>query len=167
MTQASFGHLVGVTQQACSGLTGRGVLVPGQSAGEWLRAYCAGLREQAAGRSSEAGGLDLVQERAALAREQRVRLEMLNATTRGEYAPIDLLGDALAKAIEVMVSELDQVDGMISKTTPDLPEHTRLAVLNCITAARNKIATRGTQLVMAAIDPDDDVDAEGGQDDDE
>jgi hypothetical protein len=47
-----------------------------------LLAYCARLREMAAGRQSDAGGLDLIQERAALAREQRIGHEIKNAVSR-------------------------------------------------------------------------------------
>lgn len=124
-------------------------------------AYIRHLRETAAGRASGSGdgGLDLVQERAALAREQRIRLELVNAATRAEQAPVELLGDALAKAIEVMVAELDQIDGLLAQTAPDLPDAARRAVLACVTSARNKIASRGAQLVLDAIDPDDDIDA--------
>lgn len=123
--------------------------------------YIRKLREEAAGRQSQdANGLDIVQEGAALKREQRIRLELQNAVTRGEYAPIDALGDALAKSIEVMVAELDQIDGLIAQLAPDTPEALRLAILNCVTTARNKIAARGASLVIAALDPSDDIGAD-------
>jgi phage terminase Nu1 subunit (DNA packaging protein) len=153
-TQEVFGALVGVTQQAVSELTARGVLNPGDSVGQWLYAYCRNLREVAAGRASMApGGLDLVQERAALARSQRERVDLQNAAARGEQAPIELLGEALAGIIQIMVSELDRVDGLISQTAPDCPESTRYAVLNCIGTARNKAAARIAGLDVGA-EPD-------------
>jgi len=159
MTQAEFGNLVGISQPAVSSLMKGGVIDPGDPWRVWLLDYCARLREQAAGRlSSDGGGLDLVQERAALARVQRERVELANAVTRGEFAPIDLLGDALSKAITIMVAELEQIDGLISQTAPDLPEPTRRAVLNAVASARNKIASRGASLVMADLDPADDID---------
>ena len=99
-TQAIFGEIVGISQPAVSVLQKRGTLPEGGTLGAWIEAYCANLREQAAGRQSEVGGLDIVQEGAALKREQRIRLELQNAVTRGEYAPIDALGDALAFYIE-------------------------------------------------------------------
>lgn len=161
MTQAEFGALVGISQPAVSQLQTYGVLQFGAPWRVWLAAYCARLREQAAGRVGDStGGLDLVQERAALARSQRERVDLQNARTRGEQAPIEALGDALAKAISVMVSELEQIDGLISQTAPDLPEPTRLAVLNAVAAARNKIATRAADLIVADLDPADDIDAE-------
>jgi phage terminase Nu1 subunit (DNA packaging protein) len=52
-------------------------------------AYIRRLREQAAGRAA-VGDLDLAGERAALAKAQRERIEMQNAVTRGELAPVVL-----------------------------------------------------------------------------
>lgn len=99
MTQAAFGQLVGISQPAVSDFVKVAALGPGVSAGDMLLAYCERLREQAAGRLGETMGLDLVQERAALAREQRewiVRGEampyytaqpMESATIRAQVAP--------------------------------------------------------------------------------
>lgn len=160
-TQDAFARLVGIDQSRVSHLTTAGVLARGATAGEWLHAYCKHLREVAAGRKSETGeGLDLVQERARLAKEQADRVELQNRATRGEYAPIEVLGDCLAKLVEMMVASLDQIDGAMAKSAPDLPEPTRLAVLACVADARNKIASRGALgLVVSDIDPDDDIDA--------
>jgi phage terminase Nu1 subunit (DNA packaging protein) len=128
-------------------------------------AYIRHLRETAAGRASGSGdgGLDLVQERAALAREQRLRLELLNATARGEYAPVSLLADVLARASAAIVSMLDQLDGRIAQTAPDLPEATRLAVLNTIASARNEcVRTTASLDIGDTITTDDDeADATG------
>lgn len=66
-TQAAFGSLVGISQPAVSDLVSRGILRDGESVGEWLKAYCGNLREQAAGRLAS-GDLDLATERAGLAR---------------------------------------------------------------------------------------------------
>ena len=66
----------------------------------------------------------------------------------------------LAKAIEVMVAELDQIDGLIAQVAPDINEALRLAILNCVTTARNKIASRGASLVVAALEPGDNIDAD-------
>lgn len=160
MTQEEFGALVGISQQAVSALVVAGVLDVGDSGRDWLLAYCNRLREQAAGRLGTEGGLDLVQERAALARVQRERIELSNAVSRGTFAPIEVLGDVLAKAVAIMVSELEQIDGLIAQTAPDLPDATRQAVLSAVAAARNKIATRATDLVLADIDPADNIDAD-------
>lgn len=70
-TQAAFGALVGIAQPSVSTLMTEGKLPATGTLGELLLAYCARLRDQAAGRMGENTTLDLVQERAALAREQR------------------------------------------------------------------------------------------------
>lgn len=43
-TQAQFGWLVGISQQAVSNLAARGVLKPGQTAQHWLDRYLSHLR---------------------------------------------------------------------------------------------------------------------------
>jgi phage terminase Nu1 subunit (DNA packaging protein) len=160
VTQQVFAQIVGISEARVSQLASEGAIARGATAAAWLASYCERLREQAAGRVSADGDYDLVRERAGLARAQRERVELQNAVTRGEFAPIELLGDALSKAVEVMVSELEQIDGLLAQTCPDLPEAPRQAVLSCVATARNKIATRGAGLVMAAICPEDDIDAE-------
>ena len=72
IAQAEFAQMIGVSEARVSQLLSEGVLARGETALEWNVAYCERLRDQAAGRlGAEVGGLDLVQERAALAREQR------------------------------------------------------------------------------------------------
>ena len=161
LSQQQFATVVGVSEPRISQMVKDGQLPADGTIGDWLAAYITRLRDQAAGRMGDgANGLDLVQERAALARSQRERIDLQNAVARGQHAPIDMLRDVLAKTIAIMVSELEQVDGLIAQTAPDLPEPTRLAVLNTIAAARNKIATRSADLVLADIDPADDIDAD-------
>ena len=67
-------------------------------------AYIRRLRKQAAGRAAS-GDLDLAGERAGLARAQRDRIEMQNAVTRGELAPVVLISDACTIAITAMSPE--------------------------------------------------------------
>ncbi|WP_431282752.1 hypothetical protein ACQW02_25660 [Humitalea sp. 24SJ18S-53] len=56
--------------------------------GAATRAYCRRLREQAAGRAGRDGsGLDLVEQRARLARAQADGQAMKNALTRGDLVP--------------------------------------------------------------------------------
>ncbi|MBI5270136.1 MAG: hypothetical protein HY856_10725 [Burkholderiales bacterium] len=153
LTQAAFGDLIGVSQQAVSDLVTRGVLNHGAPAGEWLAAYCDRLREQAAGRiGADAGGLDLVQERAALAREQRIAQAMKNAVARGEYAPIGLLADVLAAASAGVVDRFEQLDGALKKACPDLPESARNVVRTVIASARNEWARSTAELVVHHLD---------------
>ena len=95
MTQKDFGLLVGVSQPAVSDLISRGVLVDGDTVASWLLAYCDNLRLQAAGRGGDAAGA-LTAERARLARAQAEKIEMQNAVSRKELAPVALLEQVLA-----------------------------------------------------------------------
>jgi phage terminase Nu1 subunit (DNA packaging protein) len=167
ITQAAFGELVGVTQQAVSEFVRVAALGPGVSAGDMLVAYCERLREVAAGRmSQEAGGLDLVQERAALAREQRLGYEIKNEVARKTFAPIALLAETLALASQSVVEQFEQLPSALKKACPDLPEAARDQVMTVIAAARNAWVDRtrqmaSEQLAAAAADdePEEAVDA--------
>lgn len=46
VTQEEFGQMVGISQQAVSSLCSRGVLLPGQSAHEWILRYVLHLQHQ-------------------------------------------------------------------------------------------------------------------------
>jgi phage terminase Nu1 subunit (DNA packaging protein) len=120
MTQAAFGALVGVSQQAIGNLVGRGVLdtsVPGL---QMLHAYCSHLREQAAGRASASGELDLVAERAGLAKEQKDRIAMQNAISRKELAPVVLIEEVLSKAGARIAGMFDAIPGAVRRRVPSL-----------------------------------------------
>ncbi|MCP1290922.1 DNA packaging Nu1 [Chromobacterium haemolyticum] len=140
-TQAEFGHLVGISQPAVSDLVARGVLPPGANLIDWLQAYCANLREQAAGRAAEGNGPSLVQERARLAKEQADLVAMKNARERRELAPVWMLEVVLAGVsrqiagiLEAIPINLKRNSGSI--TTKDLEYITRE-----ITTARNLAAS--------------------------
>jgi len=101
--------------------------------------YIRHLREVAAGRgSAEVGGLDLVQERAALAREQRMGIEIKNAVLRGEFAPISVLAEVLATASQSIVERFDQLPGLLKKNCPELPDAAREQVMTALAGARNE-----------------------------
>ncbi len=155
-TQAQFAMVVGVSQQAISALVTEGKLpFEGLLLGDVLQAYCQRLRDQAAGRmGAEVGGLDLVQERAALAREQRLGIEIKNAVLRGEFAPIALLSEVLATASQSVVERFEQLPGQLKKACPELPEAARDQVMVTLAAARNEWV-RGTEsLVLAGAESD-------------
>lgn len=121
MTQATFGALVGISQQAVGKLVGRGVLDTAAPGGQVLLAYCSHLREQAAGRAGDGEGeLDLVTERAGLAKAQRERIEMQNAVTRGELAPVALIEEVLSKAGSRIAGILDSIPGAVRRRVPSL-----------------------------------------------
>jgi phage terminase Nu1 subunit (DNA packaging protein) len=163
ISQAAFGELVGVSQQAVSDFLRVAALGPGVPAGEMLIAYCERLREVAAGRQSmEAGGLDLVQERAALARSMREGHEIKNEVARKTYAPIALLAETLATASQAVVERFEQLPGAIRKNCPDLPEAARDVVMATIALARNEWVSKTQQLMTAALDAslEDDADSD-------
>ncbi|HQS33416.1 MAG: hypothetical protein B7X59_07745 [Polaromonas sp. 39-63-203] len=152
-TQEQLASLVGVSQPTISLLVTAGKLPPVGTLGELMLAYCYRLREQAAGRmGSEIGGLDLVQERAALAREQRLGIEMKNAVLRSEYAPIGLLSEVLATASQSVVERFEQLPGMLKKACPELPEAAREQVMAVLAAARNEWVRATLELVVKRIE---------------
>ncbi len=149
MTQAAFGAIVGISQQAVSDLISRGVLYAGDSAASWLHAYCGHLREQAAGRYSE-GDLDLVEERARLAKEQADRLAMQNAETRGELAPVHVIEQVLSLAGTRVAGILDAIPGAVRRRIPSLSaEGVKLIALE-VARARNIAAAVSLQDLQPA-----------------
>ena len=157
-TQAEFGALVGISQPAVSGLIERGVLVAGGTAGEWLSAYCAHLREIAAGRQAE-GGIDLATERARLAREQADKIAMQNAVTRGELAPRALLVEVLSRTAPKVCGLLDAIVPALRRRSGYSAEDLAY-VSEVIAKARNEVATLTLDEVMAEVGEDDEFDAE-------
>lgn len=156
-TQAELAELVGVSQQNISSLMGEGKLPPMGPLGEMLHAYCRRLRDQAAGRlGTEVGGLDLVQERAALAREQRLGIEIKNAVARGDYAPVALLAEVLAAASQAIVERFEQLPGMLKKACPDLPDAAREQVMTTLANARNEWVRATCELVARRFDDESD-----------
>lgn len=138
-TQQSFGEMVGISQPAVSDLLSRGIILPNESAGEWLRAYCSHLREQAAGRAGS-GDLDLVEERAALARAQREKIEMQNAVTRRQLAPVSLIEEVLAKVGRQIAATLDAVPVQLKRRSALTAEDLEF-VAREIVKARNLAAS--------------------------
>ena len=157
--QSELAELIGVSEGRVSQIMSDGIVERGQPLAQQLRQYCAWLREVAAGRQSEEmGGLDLVQERAALAREQRHGIEIKNAVARGEYAPIGLLSEVLATASQSVVERFDQLPAALRKTCPDLPEAARDQVMSLLANARNEWVRATADLVAKNLAPADGVD---------
>jgi phage terminase Nu1 subunit (DNA packaging protein) len=152
-SQADFAELIGVSEARVSQLVGEGVIVRGDTAHEWVLGYCERLRDQAAGRmGDELGGLDLVQERAALAREQRISQALKNAIARGEYAPIGLLADVLGQASSAVVDRFEQLEGALKKACPDLPDEAKGTVMQVLASARNEWIRSTARLVASSLD---------------
>lgn len=140
VTQAEFGRLVGISQPAVSNFVSRGVLHDGDSAGAWLHAYCEHLREMAAGRVAS-GDLDLAAERAALARAQRERIEMANAVTRRELAPVSVIAEVLARVGRQIASILEALPPAIKRRALSLTPDDLLEIEKEIVKARNLAAS--------------------------
>lgn len=152
VSQAEFAEMIGVSEARVSQLVSDKVIRRGDTAHEWLLGYCERLRDQAAGRAGGAGGLDLVQERAALAREQRIAQALKNSVSKGEYAPIGLLADVLGRAASAVVDRMDQIDGQLRKACPDLSEDARTTVLTVLAGARNEWIRATAKLVGEDVD---------------
>jgi len=123
-TQADFGDFVGISQPAVSGLLERGVLEPGQTAGQWHTAYISHLREQAAGRGADG---ELAFQRSELARVSRERAEIKLALERKEYAPVALIEQVLATVGRSIAGVLEPLHATLHKLCPALtPEDLKL-----------------------------------------
>lgn len=113
------------------------------------------------GAAPPAAALDLGQERAALARAQRLSVEMRNAVQAGEYAPIQLLARVLATASQAVAEHFDHLPGHLKRTCPRLTDRERAEVIGVINAARNEWIRSTAQLVAADLSsPDDGPDIE-------
>lgn len=109
--------------------------------------YIEWLREQAAGRQSADGELDLVQERAKLAKKQSERLDIQNAVLLGTYAPIGLLTEVLATASQSVVDRLNHIPATLKLRCPELPAAARDVVLDLVAEARNEWVRKTTRLL--------------------
>lgn len=116
-------------------------------------AYIRRLREQAAGRATT-GDLDLASERAALAKAQRERIEMQNAVTRGELAPVILIEEVLTKAASKTAGILDAIPGMVRRRVPQLTSEDIDLIAGEVAKARNTVAA------MSLADLKDDASAD-------
>ena len=116
-TQANFGDLVGIGQPAVSDLIARNVLQTGQTARQWLDAYCSHLREMAAGRGMDG---ELAYQRAEAARVSRERNEIKLALERNTFAPVPLLEQVLATVGRKIAGLLEPLPGRLHKLCPAL-----------------------------------------------
>lgn len=76
LTQKAFGQHVGITQPAVAKLVAHSVIDLRRGLDQARLDYCANLRAVAAGHSSEDGKLDVVEEKALLARSSRLLNEI-------------------------------------------------------------------------------------------
>ena len=162
IAQGHFAELVDISSARVSQLLSEGVLPSSGTGLQWLHAYCHRLREQAAGRHTD-GPLNLAQERAALAREQRAGIEIKNGVLRGEYAAISLLSETLGSASQAVAERFDHLPGRIKNAVPDLTAAVLDQVLAVIAEARNEWVIQTVALVSAIVDDDADTPAESNE----
>lgn len=155
VTQKVFGEIVGISQPAVSDLIKRDVLAEGDTLANWIIAYCSNLREQAAGRAGADGGLDLVSERARLAKEQADKVAYQNAITRNQLAPVDLLEEVLAKAAAKINGVFDAIPGMIKRRVPTLSSEEIDLIALEISRGRNIVASMSLHDIDEQIAVDD------------
>jgi phage terminase Nu1 subunit (DNA packaging protein) len=137
--QRDFASLIGVSEFTISNMIHKGVIKPGEPLGQWLKAYCAHMREVAAGRATT-GDLNLATERAALAREQKLRIEMQNAITRQEYGPIAALEIGLSDVAARVAAQLDTIPGRLKIASDKLSADDLDLVAGIVAAIRNDLA---------------------------
>lgn len=170
VTDQVFADLVGSDRVSVTEWRGKKRLPTPLVLGPALLAYCGRLREQAALRLGHTdGGLDLVQERAALAKAQREGVELKNAVLRGTHGEIALLERVLAASVGAVCERLDFLPAQIRTACPDLPQEALDAVMSVIAVARNDWARSTTSLVLEEAIPEDDDEpelplGEGGDD---
>lgn len=168
ITQAEFAALVGISEARVSQMLSEGLLPRDATGLAMLRAYVERLRDQAAGRMGETGGLDLVQERALLAREQRIGQRIKNEVALKTWAPIGLLTDVLAMASQSVVDRLDALRGQIRRVCPDLPAEAHQTLEDGLAKARNDWMRATQSLVVQGLeeglDDADEVGDEGVED---
>jgi hypothetical protein len=163
-TQAEFGIIVGISQSAVSQLIAEGKIPADGTLGDWLHSYLQNLRYQIELRQGD-GSLDLVQERAALARSQRISQDLKNDIARCEYAPIGLLADVLGMASSAVVDRFEQLEGALRKACPTLADDAKATVMQVIASARNEWIRSTAKLVQDNLEAmEDEPDLEASQD---
>lgn len=151
-TQAEFGELLGITQQAVSAMVAAGVLIPGDTLKGWLRKYTAHLREKAAGRDSE-----LARQRALDTQVSRQIKEITLAEKRREVIPVGVLDMVLATVGRSIAAALEPLPGKLNRLCPDLtPE--------AVALAQREIAAACDMAVSASLDVLNEPEEEEGAD---
>lgn len=145
--------IVGISQPAVSDLIKRDVIKENSPAGVWLLDYCAHLREQAAGRMGTDTTLDLVTERARLAKEQADKVAFQNAIKRGELSPTVLLEEVLAKGANQINGILDAIPGSIRRRVPSL-KHEEVDLISIEIAKCRNVISQLTLADLTEIEPD-------------
>ncbi|NYT38881.1 DNA packaging Nu1 [Allopusillimonas soli] len=155
-TQAKFAQLVGVTQPVISGLLMRGVLTSGDTAGNWLLAYCQNLRDVAAGREQTDSGLDLEAQKARLASAQADKVEMENEVRRGNLAEVAVLEWVLTSAGSLVGAALDAIPAKLKRRLASLTAADILIIETELAKVRKTISELSLEDIEAGEDDEDD-----------
>lgn len=138
-SQVVIADVVGLTPSMVSDLGKRGIITIGQPLRDQVRSYCAHIREQAAGRAGT-GPLSLADERAALAKSQRERIDMQNAITRREYGPIAQIEYSIADTMAQAANMLDSIPGKLRLANDKLTSDDLNLVAAVIAKVRNDVS---------------------------
>lgn len=162
-TQAEFGALIGVTQQAVSDMIERGVLTRGMPLGNWLRDAFEHLRDQAAGRDNE-----LATERAKETKVRRELGEIALAKARKEVVPVPAFEMVLAHMGRAVAGLLEPLPGELSKLNPNLTPEDVALIQARVSDACNLASSASLEMLNepdeAATEPDE-VEPIAGEDD--
>lgn len=146
ITQEEFAKLVGISQPTVSFWVSEGILKVGDPACVWLLKYCDRLRKMAAGRYT-GEKLDLSVERAHLARVQKEKIEMQNAVTRGELAPVTILEEVLSKAGARTVKILEALPSKLKRSVPGWTAKMSEVARDEVARACNEVANLSLTLI--------------------
>lgn len=138
-TEAQVAEHLDISDRTVRELKGKGVFPAAKRGGMDLDvcriAYVRHLRERAAGRASDAADdddLDLVKERAGLAKEQRLKLERERARDERELASLPDMTMAVLTVIELSKSRLMRVGAIVAKGDTKLQGRIDLAVSDAL-----------------------------------
>jgi phage terminase Nu1 subunit (DNA packaging protein) len=161
VTDGQFAALIGIDDTTVNEWRRKGRLPTPLVVGPALYAYCHRLREQAALRlGSGDSKLDLMHERAALAKAQREGVVLKNQVLRGQHAEIALLERVLAASAGAVVERFEHLPARIRTACPDLPPAAIDEVMKTIAEARNEWAAGMASLVLDQTAPDEDEEPE-------
>lgn len=105
--QMEFATFLGVNQSTVSKAIAAGILTKGATAGQWIREWFSHLEETAAGRQSANGkGLDLIAERARLAKMQADKIQFEIDEKNRELIPMESIIEGITFIFGILRSRL-------------------------------------------------------------
>jgi len=140
-TQEILADVLGITQPAMVDYMKRGIITRGDTLGGQVRSYCKHIRAVASGHQSEHGQLNLVDERAALAREQKIRIQFQNRISARELGPVDVMESAVTSALVKAGTVLDSIPGKLKLLNERLTQDDLDQVALIIAQTRDEFAS--------------------------